>query len=83
MNELLLNNVHALSHNPSLLIIVDFLTRSQVLHGQMDADSVLGLNFSRATVNGLQLLMEQVATIEGLYIAEHATDDDFDDSAVV
>jgi len=79
----LMNNVHALYKNPALQIIVDFLIRSQVIHGQMDADSVLGLNFSRATVNGILLLQDEIGNIEGHYQAANKPEEDFDETAVV
>lgn len=81
--EALVNNVHSLHANPALQIIIDFLTRSQVLHGHQDADSLGGLNFSRATINGFILLKEQIDTIEGLYAARHVAPDNYDVHDVV
>lgn len=80
----LMNNIHALHHNPALQVIIDYLIRSQVLHGQMEAESVLALNFSRATVNGLLLFKDEVANIEGQWQELHKQpDNDFDEHEVV
>lgn len=79
----LINDIHSLYHNRALQIIVDYITRAQVLHGHQDTDSLQGLNFSRATINGLSLLMEQVREGEGHYQQRQKSPDDFDPSKVV
>lgn len=66
-----LNEAHALYSNSALRTILDFLTRHQVLFGQKNAESLLALNFSRATINGLSLLWEEVEDAEGRWQQEH------------
>lgn len=79
-----INNVHALYANPALQVIVDYLIRAQVLHGHADADSVTGLNFSRATVNGLLLFKDEVDRFEGIYQVNHkAADTDYEETEVL
>lgn len=71
--EVLINNIHQLYKNPALKVLLDYLTRNQVLFGQMDADSILQLNFSRGTVNGFSLLQEKINEVEGIYLAKNGT----------
>lgn len=76
--DVLINNIHSLYSNPSLNILIDYLTRQQILYGQMEADSILSLNFSRGTVNGLALLRDEIKAAEGIYRTKHGAEEEFD-----
>lgn len=75
--DALITNIHQLYTNPALQVLLDYITRNQVLYGQMEADSLLSLNFSRGTVNGLILLRDEINAAEGVYRKRHTPEEDF------
>jgi hypothetical protein len=79
----LLNNAHEVYTNTALQSIVDHLIKAQIVYGIMETDSLQGLNFNRATINGLHLLMDELRRLEGLYREEHARPEEYDPYEVV
>ena len=79
----LLADAHALRNNKTLQELVDHLVRVQVIYGAMETDSIQGLNFNRAAINGLFLLMDELARLEGLYQEENTKPEAYDPYSVV
>lgn len=66
--EVFIKNVHGtLYNNPSLKVIIDYLTQKQVIHAITRASDMAEVNFARATINGLALLADQINDIEAEY----------------
>jgi len=78
-----LAHAHELYKNPVFWEAIEFLKGKQILHGQLNADSLQALNFSRATINGLQLLAETVEDLEGTYQARTSPEEDYNPHEVV
>lgn len=78
-----LEQVHELAKSEVLKEIVDDLVAEQVVYGQKNAESLQQLNFSRATVNGLQLLLEEIERYHAVYVDRTSPEEEYDPSEVI
>lgn len=80
--EEFLSKVLSLSHNAALPVIADYLTRNQVQFSATQAESLREINFGRATVNGISLMMEEVTRLATIHKTRHADEPEYDKFSV-
>lgn len=74
----------SLKENPALDVILDYITRNQILYSAKEAVTLETINFGRATVNGVSLVREEVARLATVYAERHpANKPEFDEHEVV
>ncbi len=78
-----LNHVKDLYENPARLHIQKYLCRNQIQFGMIEAETLEALNFSRATINGIQLYDEEVDSLYGQWVKLHTPQEGFDEHEVV
>ncbi len=78
-----LRKVHDLTENPAFAKVAEYLIREQILHGQLEANSLESLNFSRATINGVTLFLEEVERLNGIHLDRSRREEDFDAHDVI
>ena len=78
----LLSDAHTLVKNTTLMDIIAYIKRNQIYHIAMNAGSEgelqAEINFSRGTVNGLELLKEEIERLDGIYLERHPQIEAFD-----
>lgn len=71
----LINETHALTKNKALPIILDYLTRNQIVEGMMNATTINELNASRMTINAFSLVQETISSIEGAWLERNTPEE--------
>lgn len=72
-----LSECHELQNNKSLKIITDFIVHTQVSHIARYARSTEEINFNRYTINGIELITDQLKTLEDEYQSLGLEEDEF------
>lgn len=70
---------HELKNNKTLRLINEFLIDQQVQHIARYTDSVESMNFNRGSINGIDLIGEQIAELEDEYQSRKAAGSDFNE----
>ena len=78
-----LNQVAELKKNTALPKILAFLTRNQILWSVKKADSLEAMNFGRASVNGVELVREEIDRLEALRLERSGSKEEFDKHEVI
>lgn len=78
-----LRNIKDLHDNQALGQVLDYLTRVQIIFGNLGTRNVEELNFSRATVNGLRLLAEEIEDNYGIYKKQSEAEEEYDTSEIM
>lgn len=73
-----LTDVHQLAENGSLKIISDFIIRDKLWNIGTLAEDMVRVNFDRATINGIKLLLEEIERLDGVYNTLNPSREDFD-----
>lgn len=73
----------SLQENKAFPIIADYLLRNQILFSAKEAVGLAEIDFGRSTVNGIQLLREEVARLATVHAERHAAKPTFDEHEVV
>ena len=78
-----LNNVKSLSGNRALNIICDYLKRNLIIDAAKYGKDIDAINFSRASINGLGLLREEIERLLVILEERHPKETEFDKHEVV
>ncbi len=78
-----LNKVKTLSVNPAFDEITEYLICNQILYGQLEAETLDKLNFSRASINGIKLFKDEVDRLVGVLADRTRTPEEFDAQEVL
>ncbi len=78
-----LARMHDLAKNDELVLLIDWLVRNQTLITAREAQTQEAINFGRATLNGLELVKEEIERYAGLYKESHAGEEPFDEHTAV
>lgn len=81
--EEFLSRMHDLSNNDELRLLTEWLIRNQTLITAREAQTQDAINFGRATLNGLELIEEEIERYAGLYKESHAGEEPFDTHSAV
>jgi hypothetical protein len=73
-----LTDVHNLAKNESLKTISDFIVRDKLWNIGTRAEDMVKVNFDRATINGIKLLLEEIDRLDGVYNTLNPSREDFD-----
>ena len=79
----LLSGARELHKNKHLGVIAQHLIRNQVLYIAKDAEAMESVNFGRATINGIELFIEEIERLNLVYEELHKGRDDFDEHEVI
>lgn len=76
---------HRLKDNWALSLIHDWNMRKLILHAALKAPDLAVVNFDRASVNGLELMKDDIERLDGEYIARKNApkQDDFDKHSAI
>lgn len=78
-----LAKMKTLNENKEFALVVAYLTRNQIMHIAKYADTTEKQNFGRATINGFELLKDEIARLATIYADRHAKEPEFDEHEVV
>lgn len=82
--DVFLAGMKRLKEDKHLWLLVDYLTRNQIIHAVKEAQTLDTINFARATINGWSLLREEVDRLTSVYVDRHPTNKlTFDEHEVV
>lgn len=78
-----LAKMKALNENKELSLLIAYLKRHQILYSATTAKTLDEINFGRATINGFELLTEEIGRLATVYADRHAKDEEFDQHEAV
>lgn len=78
-----LADVKDLHDNKAWPRIRDYLVREQIMYGMKEAEDLIQTNFSRATINGITLMDEEIDSLYAVYVKLHEAQGEFDDTEIV
>lgn len=81
--DVFLAGMKRLEEDEHLKTLIEYLKRNQVLHSAKEAQTLDAINFGRATVNGLTLLVEEITRLAIIYKVRHEKDVEFDEHEVL
>lgn len=70
-----LSKLHAVSKNKPFEKLCEHLMSEAMRKATLEATDIVDVNFQRATINGLQLLEEELAHYAGIYLEEKKAKD--------
>ena len=70
-----LSKLHAMSKNEAFKVVNDYLMTEAMRKATLEATDIIDVNFQRATINGLQLLEEEVEYYANMYLEEKKAKD--------
>lgn len=76
--ENFLSEVHKLANSKELKNIANYLIRNTIYTAMTEAPDMTHVNFSRATINGIKLVLEEIETYDRVYKESHLVDKDYD-----
>jgi deoxyhypusine synthase len=76
--EAFLSDVHTLAESKALKKIVNFLVRDKLWYVGTVAEDMVKVNFGRATINGIELVLEEIGRLDAIYKERHAGREAFD-----
>lgn len=65
-----LSKAHAVSHNDTFKVVTEYLMVEAQRKATLDAVDIIDVNFQRATINGLQLLEDELERLASMYLEE-------------
>jgi hypothetical protein len=77
-----LEQVGELKKNTALPLIEQFLKRNQVLYTAKEADDLNAINFGRASVNGVELIREEIDRLDKIRVERSSKPEDFDEHEI-
>lgn len=76
--ESFLIKVKELTKNDALRRIADYLLRDLIMFAAKEGKDLEQINFSRASVNGVGLMMEEIERLAAVYDDRHKREEDYD-----
>lgn len=79
----LLNEIKSLTDNRALPVVFDHIKRNQLIYSAQAARSLSEMNFGRASINGVELVREEVGRLLGIHKERNAPEEEYDEHAVI
>lgn len=79
----ILTEAHDILYKESLDKIINELANRQIRHIAQEAGSFEEMNFGRGTLNGINLLKEELESLDSIYASEHQKAEDFDPYKII